>query len=402
MLTKLTIRNFKPFHDVDIELDSPVVFVGPNNSGKTSALQALALWNLGLKRWSEKRAGTSAPKKRSGVPINRRDLLEIPNPSAKHLWRQQRLRNSDQANGSSQPRNIRIEILVEGVSDGKSWKCGLEFDYSNTESFYCRPLRLDPAKSAPGMEIPPEALAVNVAFLPPMSGLAATETRLDHGAVNVLIGEGRTAEVLRNLCYQVLRDRPDRWKRLVEQIEELFGLVLSEPGYIEERGEIAMQYREVDSTLESLSVGKSRTFATALDISSSGRGLQQTLLVLAYMYANPGSAILLDEPDAHLEILRQREIYNHITEVASENGNQIIAATHSEVLLNEAAATHQVIAFLGRPHRLDGKTSDLRKALSEIGWDQYYQAEQTGWVLYLEGPTDLSILRALAQRLGKS
>ena len=49
MLTKLTIRNFKRFGEVEIELGNPVVFIGPNNSGKTSALQGLALWDAGLK-----------------------------------------------------------------------------------------------------------------------------------------------------------------------------------------------------------------------------------------------------------------------------------------------------------------------------------------------------------------
>ena len=57
MLTDLTIRNFKRFEDVTIELGSPVVFIGPNNSGKTSAMQALALWDIGLKRWIERRGG---------------------------------------------------------------------------------------------------------------------------------------------------------------------------------------------------------------------------------------------------------------------------------------------------------------------------------------------------------
>ncbi len=32
---------------------------------------------------------------------------------------------------------------------------------------------------------------------------------------------------------------------------------------------------------------------------------------------------------------------------------------------------------------------------------EYVQAEQTGWALYLEGSTDLAILRAFARRLGK-
>jgi len=39
-------------------------------------------------------------------------------------------------------------------------------------------------------------------------------------------------------------------------------------------------------------------------------------------------------------------------------------------------------------------------APGDIGFQQYYQAEQTGWVLYLEGSTDLSVMQACARRLG--
>ena len=220
-----------------------------------------------------------------------------------------------------------------------------------------------------------------------MSGLAATETRLDSGAVSVRIGEARTAEVLRNLCHRIREDRPERWQELVEQIDSLFGAELEPPRYIAERGEITMSYRERGVTL---------------DLSSAGRGLQQTLLLLAYLHANPGAVLLLDEPDAHLEILRQRQIYRLIADTAHVSGGQVIAASHSEVLLNDAAEKDLVIAFVGRPHRLAAgdRGSQVRKALQEIGFEQYYQAEQTGWVLYLEGSTDLSIMLALARRLG--
>ena len=64
MLTRLTVRNFKRFGEAEIELGSPVVLIGPNNSGKTSAMQALALWDIGLRRWNERRAGRSAPERR--------------------------------------------------------------------------------------------------------------------------------------------------------------------------------------------------------------------------------------------------------------------------------------------------------------------------------------------------
>ena len=42
MFTELTIRNFKRFDEVEIDLGSPVVFIGPNNSGKPSAIAAVA------------------------------------------------------------------------------------------------------------------------------------------------------------------------------------------------------------------------------------------------------------------------------------------------------------------------------------------------------------------------
>ena len=385
MLTRLVIRDFKRFGEVEIDLGSPVVFIGPNNSGKTSAMQALALWDVGLKRWNEKRAGKSTPEKRPGVTVNRRDLVAVPIPDAKLLWRDLHVRDVRQVDGRQRTSNIRIALVVEGVSRDRRWRCGLEFDYANEESFYCRPLRLSEDGTAGSMQVPDDAGHARIAFLPPMSGLAATETRLDQGAVNVRIGEGRTAEVLRNLCFRIHEEESSAWTALVDHVRSLFGVELDAPRYVAERGEIAMAYRERGA---------------GLDLSSSGRGLQQTLLLLAYMYGNPGAVLLLDEPDAHLEILRQRQIYRLLTDVARETGSQIIAASHSEVLLNEAAGQDVVVAFVGRPHRIDDRGSQVLKALREIGFDQYYQAEQTGWVLYVEGSTDLSMLQAFAGRLG--
>lgn len=384
MLTKLTIRNFKRFDEVDVELGNPVVFIGPNNSGKTSAMQALTLWDIGLKRWNEKYSGKSAPDKRPGVTVNRRDLFPVPHPAANHLWRRLRVRDVSNSGGQTRTSNVRIDLIVEGITNDKIWECGLEFDFANAESFYCRPLRKDDSKHPKRLPVPPEAGNINVAFLPPMSGLTATEARLDPGAVNVRVGEGRTAEVLRNLCFRILEQDPGKWEELADRIEALFGARLDQPRYVQERGEIVMEYQEQ---------------GVLLDLSASGRGLQQTLLILSYMQAHPGSVILLDEPDAHLEILRQREIYRLISESARQSGSQVIAASHSEVLLNEAADKDLVVSFIGKPHRLGGGKSQLRKALTEIGFDHYMQAEQKGWVLYLEGSTDLAILQAFARRL---
>ncbi|MDX9956349.1 MAG: AAA family ATPase [Anaerolineae bacterium] len=385
MLTHIRINNFNRLSEADIELGKSVVLIGPNTSGKTTALQALALWNIGLHRWYERRSGKSSPEERSGVTINRRDLIAIPVPVANLLWRDLHVRSiAERGSGKQRTQNVRIDIVVEGVTEGQPWECGLEFDYANEESLYCRPLRLNDDKPIQRMPVPTPAAAVKIAFLPPMSGLAAVEPKWEPGRINVLIGEGQTAQVLRNLCYQIY-EQQQYWEMLVGQIKALFGVTLLEPHYIQERGEITMAYRDSNSI--------------ELDLSSSGRGLQQTVLLLAHLYANPQTVLLLDEPDAHLEVLRQRQIYQMLTQVAEAQGSQFIAASHSEVVLNEAAGRDIVIAFVGRPHRMDDRGSQVLKALNDIGFDQYYQAEQTGWVLYLEGSTDLAILQAFAATL---
>ena len=337
MLTKLTIRNFKRFggDEVEIELGDAVVFVGPNNSGKTTAMQALALWDAGLRRWREKRQENAARKSSRGVTINRYDLVAVPVPEADMLWHRRYTRNVRRVAGRRKPENIRIDILVEGAGADGPWACGLEFDYANTETFYCRLLRTDP-QGRSRMPVPEQAKSVRVAFLSPMSGLAAAETRLEPGAVNVRIGDGRTAEVLRNLCHRIAQEDSTGWNALAERLESLFGVRIGMPRHDLQRGELTMGYEED---------------GIQFDLSSSGRGLQQTLLILAYLHAYPGAVLLLEEPDAHLETLRQKNIYRLLSEAASERGNQIIVASHSEVILNEAAERDDpVIDFADLPH----------------------------------------------------
>jgi len=383
MLTHMHVKNFKNLKDVEIELGKSVVLIGPNNSGKTTALQALTLWDTGLKQWDAKRSDKRSPEKRPGVSIGKNELITIPIPEMKLLWRDQRTRVS-RGKGTQ---NIRIEITVDGVTAGKVWSCGLEFDYANEEFLYCRPLRVDGTKPLKRMPIPPEANSMHVAFLPPMSGLTDREYSKQPGEIGVLIGQGQTAQVLRNLCHQIYQKSGQnaQWEELNKHIRDLFGVTLLAPKYFPERSEITMAYKELREH--------------KLDISASGRGLQQTLLLLAYLYTNPSTALLFDEPDAHLEVFRQRQTYRLLTDVAEQQNSQIVAASHSEVVLNEAANKDIVIAFVGKPHRIDDRGSQVSKALREIGFDQYYNAEQTGWVLYLEGSTDLAILQTFAEKL---
>lgn len=384
MLTRFTIQNFKGLPIAEIDLGHAAVFVGPNNSGKTTALQALALWDIGWRRWVEKR-DVSKASERSGVTINRKDLFAIPVPRAKLLWSGLHTQDSGRENGKSKTEKVFITLTAEGLHAGKPWVCALEYYYANEESFYCR---FKPTDNNDG-KVPEGARQHAVVFLPPMSGLAEREYRKEQGEINVLIGEGQTAQVLRNLCWQLfIKEDQSAWTAMREHIQRLFLISLNEPQYVQERSELSLTYQD--------------SHGVELDLSSAGRGCQQVILLLSFMLANPGAVLLLDEPDAHLEVLRQRDVYNLITQVAQSNGAQIIAASHSEVVMQEAAERDVVVAFVGLPHRIDTRSrfNQVKKALRDIRAADYYIAEQKGWMLYLEGSTDLEILRALAKRLG--
>jgi predicted ATPase len=385
MITKLKISRFKGLRSAEIELGGNVVFIGPNNSGKSTALQALTLWDAGWRRWAEKWEKKDSdghfvkrPKTKSGVTINRRDLHAIPVPTAKLLWNDLHTHETDK---DKKTINVYMQVEVEGVSSQGAWTCGIEFYYANEESLYCRLI------GSAEQHLPQEVYQHRVVFLPPMSGLADREFRKEAGEIRMLTGQGQTAQVLRNLCWQLYFSEDKKpWQRLITHIQDHFSVTLLPPLYDPVNSSLYLSYKDHKGT--------------ELDISSSGRGCQQVTLLLCFLLQNPGAILLLDEPDAHLEILRQRDIYSLLTEIAAEQQSQIIAASHSSTVMQVAGEKDVLVAFLGSPHRVDtrARQNQVKKALESIPLSDFYLAQQAGWMLYLEGTTDLAILRKLAIR----
>ena len=78
LLHYIEIQNFKHFSDRQrIELDHPAVLIGPNNCGKTTAIQAIALWSQAVKTWFEAK-GKSTPRERTATSLNRLNIVSVP------------------------------------------------------------------------------------------------------------------------------------------------------------------------------------------------------------------------------------------------------------------------------------------------------------------------------------
>ena len=123
-------------------------------------------------------------------------------------------------------------------------------------------------------------------------------------------------------------------------------------------------------------------------------------MLLTMLNTRPGSILLLDEPDAHLHVILQDAIYGELRSTAAATGAQLVVATHSEVLINTIEA-RELCVLLDQPRML--ADNEDRRALIEslrvLSNDDIMRALQAPGVLYLEGHTDLEILRAFAKRL---
>jgi ABC-type lipoprotein export system ATPase subunit len=383
VLHYVEIENFKTFSKkIRIELSHPAVIIGPNNSGKTSVIQALSLWDRGVKSWVEKKGDTNSTKERErySAGINRLNILEVPVGETRFFWNGTRVRQGKE--------NVKFTINLGIEYKGKIVDCPFFFTYRDPEVIYSRPD--EPIMK--DLELIKYASTLNFNMLYPMSGIESEETIFHDGWIKKLLGQGQTAQVLRNICYRVAEADNNNgthdWDKIIALMQRLFLVNINRPVLVESRGSIiVVTYRPENSS-------------TILDISLAGRGLQQVLLILAYIYWHKNSIILIDEPDAHLEILRQRQIFAILKKTAEENGSQVIIATHSEAILDDAVDTNLTLLFLnGTADNLADKR-DMRNALRTYGIEHYYKAKVHPRILYIEGSTDIAILRELAALLG--
>lgn len=372
LLHYIEIENFKRFGDKQrIELDHPAVLIGPNNCGKTSAIQALALWSQAVRTWYEVRKESSA-KERTATSLNRLNIVAVPVTRTRFFWHNTQVRKSK--------KDIQITLTVGLEYRGRVRSLPMRFRSQGDELVYCTP-----DESVIGdLDLLGFAAGLKVELLYPMSGLDTEEPILQPGRVDVLLGQGRTADVLRNLCLAVFKTSVDDWTRVVGLMHRLFSISLGQPEETS-RGSITLSYRQSG-------------VKEPLDISSAGRGMLQMLLVFAYLYSHKRSVLLVDEPDAHLEILRQKQVYVLLRDIASENGSQVVMVTHSEVILDEALGTNLTLLLEGRADDLARK-HDIRNSLRHFGADHYVKARERGYVLYVEGGTDVDMLHGLAKRL---
>ena len=386
MIHKLILKNFKriksevfEFHDFDL-------IVGANNSGKSTALQALAIWQYSVNQFQ------IAKKKGSrGIQVVLPNFTALPLPEFNLLWTDRTDReyiSGDTKTDKKKQNYIYIEIDVY-------WH-----DEENIEQNFCVQMRYqspqavfaipegDWANFTEKMNLPSFP---KIVYVPPFSGLEPHESWIDDGNIRQQIGKAQPGSVLRNLLYRVI-DRDDTpisknedWQEIESRIKEWFGIDIKIPSY--EKGistEIIAEYKS-----------NKKTF----DVISGGSGFHQILTLLAFVYGYSDiTTILLDEPDAHLHVNLQRQIVNYFKLIKKK---QFIIATHSEEFIKRVEIPSILSMLSGKPSRVNSNYKVLH-ALSDIDNIDVVRTQSSPYILYLEGEDDERLLSSWANILGKN
>ena len=376
MIHKLILSNFKGIKKETFDFNNFDLIVGANNSGKSTVLQALAIWQYCVDQFTlSKRKGSR------GIQVVLPNFTALPLPEFNLLW-------TDKVSQGKGNKLIYIDIDVYWLDENNDEQnFTVQMQYQSPQAVF----------AIPGGDWKnfSDKFALTsfpkIVYVPPFSGLEPHEKWMDDGNVKQQIGKAQPGSVLRNLLYRVI-DRPltkpkdnEDWKEICTKINNWFGVDLQIPDY--EKGiatEIVSEYK----------TGKKN-----FDIISGGSGFHQILTLMAFVYGYPEvTTILFDEPDAHLHVNLQRQIVNYFKLNSSK---QFIIATHSEEFIKGVEINSILSIMSGKPNRVVS-TSEVLHALSDIDNIDVVRTQQSPFILYLEGEDDERLLSVWAEKLGKS
>ena len=322
MITSMHIENFKCFKDFTIDLGPFNVLIGPNDSGKTSFLQAIRLLSLFGER-PELRESIVEESYFRGIPVDYPVGLES-------VWRNApELRVVIAAAGSAQDGQRRgISVRAGRLPDGR-------FCYwSQVEQITVRGLPTYPhdQAEAPRPQKPPDWSEWHAAAI---------------GRVPYLRFVPDALRKPSPLTQETLRMAPNG-EGLANYLQDIWGADGGREAFLAMEQEFYRRFPEYKQLViekrqvrQSGQTGPAVSFATrhaeklTADSVSDGAILALGYLAVCYNPVPP-RILLVEEPETGIHHSRLKEVIQTLRGLVDGKGVQVIMTTHSPYLLDEA------------------------------------------------------------------
>lgn len=298
MVDSVKITNFKAIKNIELDLSRFNIFVGSNNSGKSSVLQAIQ-FAVGAAQTGRKFA-RDLEKEVISFSANPTAFAYLPLSDIEALVHD---RNLTQTQGSSISFTEGEDVATIILKRGKNRNISTTLNNSQllrklmSASPYC-------------------------VITPGISGISISEEFKTKAVVFKSATRGDSNFYLRNILLILFR-KPESWEKFITKFHEFF------PDYT-----LNVEFdEESDDTIE---VSADLPNGVNLPIDALGTSALQILQIISYIYCFDPQMLILDEPDTHLHPNNQRKLISVLNDISSEEQIQILLSTHSRHMIDEA------------------------------------------------------------------
>jgi predicted ATPase len=371
-LNAIHINGLKAFDDTEIVLPRLAILTGPNNSGKSTILQGVALGYECLRRC------VNADRWRlveSGRAVTEFAFLPVNEP--RDLWYRRVWKPS-----KDKERHVEITLRFAGERS-LTFRIRFLFGLLN--------IRLAESTGDFSADVLKALLGAAPVLLPATPGPSAHEDYLTLAAVHKMLSVREPSRVVRNILARLQLGEDQAALQFVNEIlSTYFNVKLSQIDFDEKRD------LEIRAPMEQEGY--------ALDIVSSGSGLNQILQLASIIAWRKPALVLLDEPDAHLHSSVQAQLFDFLSSLVDRYGVQVILSTHSRDLISQAPLESIIPVDASRRtltplQSLEHLLLEYQRfgPLSNVDLALLYQTKSC---VFVEGPTDARLLPRIAERCG--
>ena len=362
MLTKRTIKNFKRFRDETVVNFEPItVLLGGNNSGKSTVLQALSIFQYCMEVTRKRKNGGFTLDTKT---IGPEEFGALPVAEPTDLW------------PDSKPAGA-INIEAKFSNDATiSFEITMSFNrFSITPALHGEAGKL--------------IETTKVRYVPIHSGLALREGFLLAPERAERLRELQHGSVIRNLLWDLKEHNKERWKKLKEILERLYPTATLDVTFDSQVDRfISSEYQD-------------NVLGRGLDVVVSGTGFQQVLQIFTGVLSQGSTIVLMDEPDAHLHARLQVEMMRIFADLVEGEGLQFVLASHSPHLISAAppGSLRAMIDGKAHPFATEPEQMDLLDTLGAFDRMEIVPLLRTKSVVFVENRDDRNYLELSARKL---
>ncbi len=295
-LQSVHIKRFKGINDAPFDVDAINVFIGANNSGKSTLAQIIH-FTIGIFQ-SIELAGRWGNTNDVAISLSPAQLLYSPCSDLYALGQGGQLREDTERAIESSFVLTNGDKIILNIRKGRNGN--LHVKVENTKA----------AKALANLAKP------FTIYSPGLAGIARNEEYISNGVLLRTIPRGDANLVFRNILLRLSdTEHSESWGEFLDDLRKLFN-------------DIEIQVIYHPDTDEHITVNADNGNGS-VPIELAGTGVLQAVQILAYVHYFHPSVIILDEPDSHLHPNNQRLLCKLLQGVAEERDTQVFLTTHS-------------------------------------------------------------------------